>query len=141
MANDSPTIYEAFFVMKMREATFSSNAGILTGAAGPNNAALVGANGTNAFFNFTFGSTYTYKKNNVVFPAAGQTGPMNAFAVVHLRFTSGIALTDLQIGKDRADAARHAEADIVEIDLMDALLDDLDSEAFSRYLMTYYGIS
>jgi hypothetical protein len=138
---ENVTIYDAWFVMKMREATFSNTCGILTGSAGPNNAALAGQQGQTYFFNFGFGSAYSYKKNNVEFAEANQQAPMNTFGVVHIRHTGGIALTDLQIGKDRADATRHAELDLIEFAPCNVSVPDYWAEAMNRWLMTYYGIS
>jgi hypothetical protein len=133
------TVYEAFFVMKMREATFSNNAGILT--AGVTAAALVGGSGTNAFYNLAHGTGYTYKLNNTEHPETAQTAPMNAFGVVHIRFENGITLSDPQVGKDRDFAGRFAEMDMIEMRLCDLPINDDYSEAYSRYLMRYYGIS
>ncbi len=135
------TLYDAWLVMKMREATFSNTAGILTGALAPNNAALVGASGTTKFFNFGFGSSYSYEKNNVSYAESDQQAPMNAFGVVHIRKTSGFALTDLQLGADRDFAGRFAETDIIEFVPCDAAVPYYWAEAFNRWLMTYYGIS
>lgn len=140
IGDEIPGIYEAFFVMKMREATFSNNAGILS--ADETIVGLVGQSGTTKFFDIGLtADQYEYKKNNVAYAINDQQAPMNEFGVVHARFLEGKVLENLQIGKDRDFADRFAEVDFIEILLCDELLNDLDSEACSRYLMTYYGIS
>lgn len=135
------TIYDAWFVMKMREATFSNIAGILSGDVAPNNVALAGGgSGTTHFFNLAFGDGYSYEKNNVGFAESNQQAPMNVFGVVHIRSTSGIALNNIQVGKDRDQSGRFAEADFLEIGLCSESVPDYWAEAFNRWLMTYYTI-
>lgn len=138
--DETPVIFEAFFVMKMREATFSNFAGILS--ADETIVALLGDSGTTKFFDIGLtANQYEYKKNNVSYAINNQQAPMNEFGVVHTRFLEGKVLEFLQIGKDRDFAGRFAEVDFIDILLCNELLNDLDSEACSRYLMTYYGIS
>lgn len=141
IAPNIPGIYEAFFVMKMREATFSNFGGILS--AGTTVAGLLGNTGTTKFFDIGLTSDqYEYKLNNVSYAINDQQAPMNEFGVVNVRWLDGIALENLQIGKDRADGTRHAEVDYIEIWLIKtAPLSDIDSEAASRWLMNYYGIT
>lgn len=135
-----PTIYEAYFVMKMREATFSNFGGILS--ADVTIPAILGNQGTTKFFDIGLtANQYEYRKNAVAYAINDQQAPMNAFGVVHARFLDGVVLENLQIGKDRDFAGRFAEMDLIEAVLCSELLDDRDSEAFSRFLMTYYGIS
>lgn len=137
--DDDPTIYDVWFVMKMRETTFSNFAGVLTADA--TIAALVGAGSATArFFNFTIGSSYSYEKNNVTFPEADQQAPMNVFGVVHARFENGITLANLQVGKDRAATDRYSEMDVLEFVPCNISVPDYWAEAFNRWLMTYYTI-
>lgn len=114
-------IKEAFVVMKMREATFSNFAGIISGQAAPNNVALVGDSGTTKFTNLALSGS-EYRLNNALLAASNQQAPMNVYGIVHIRYPTGVAITDnLQIGKDRDIAGRFAEADIGEIIIFDAL--------------------
>lgn len=108
-----PVIYEAFFLMKCDGATFPTFAGILT--ASVTTAALVGNNGDNKLVDFSFGGTYSYWLNGVLKTEATQLAPMNTFGVIHARWTNGITLTNLQIGKDRDFVARFLDGDIAEV--------------------------
>lgn len=101
---------DIFLLMKMREATFSNDAGIVTAAVSV--AALIGDSGTTKFYDLTFGSDYQYRLDGVEYDEDDQQAPMNAWGVVHIRHTSGFPLILPQIGKDRADATRHAEMDL-----------------------------
>lgn len=136
----APGIYEAFFVMKQREATFSNLAGILSADATV--AGLVGSTGTPKFFDLGEGDDYEYKKNNVSYANSDMQAPMNEFGVVNVRFLNGKALNLLQIGKDRDFSGRFGKTDYLEIWLIkNAPLDELDSEAASRWLMREYDIT
>jgi hypothetical protein len=139
----SARFYDVWLVMKMREATFSNNAGIFSGstAAPGGNVLLVGSSGTTKFFNIGFGSQYSYEKNNVSYAESDQQAPMNTFAVVHVRHTNGIELLSPQFGSDRDFAGRHAEVDMIEVIPCDTLVPDDWAEAMNRWLMNYYGIS
>lgn len=108
----STVVKEAILLMKMREATFSNTAGILSGSAAPNNVFLVGASGTTKFTDLGFGGAYTYKLNGVAYAENDQQAPMNAWGIVHARHTTGITLSAIQFGKDRDFIGRFAEVDI-----------------------------
>lgn len=107
---NSNVFYDIFLLMKMREATFSNNAGIVT--ADTVVAALVGASGTTKFFDFGFGANYQYRLNGVEYDENDQQAPMNTWGVVHIRHTDGFPIDNLQIGKDRDFAGRFAEMDL-----------------------------
>lgn len=136
--NLSPVIYEAFLLMKMREATFSNYAGILTANTGT--AALLGDNGTTKFFNQSIGSAYEYRKNSVLFPENDQQAPMNEFGLVHLRFQNGIGLANLQIGKDRAATDRYAKMDLLGGLLLTTLNPLSDSLECAEHLQEWADI-
>jgi hypothetical protein len=105
---------EFFIVMKMRENTFSNNAGILSTST--STAILTGSSGTTKFANLGFGTGYEYRLNGVQYAEADQQAPMNAWGIVHLRRNANWSLTDLlQIGRDRTTAGTYAEADIGEV--------------------------
>jgi hypothetical protein len=138
--DDIPTIYDAWFVMKMREATFSNNAGILS--ADETIVALVGESGTTKFFDIGLtANQYEYTKNNVAYAINNQQAPMNEFGVVHARFLEGKFLENLQVGKDRDFAGRFAEMDLIAIWLSNQLVPSQWAEAMNRWLMTTYGIT
>jgi len=115
------TIYDAFFVLKVREATFSSAAGLITADAGV--PYIIGLNGGAVWVNNSLGSQYTYYYNNVSKAESNQTAPMNVFAVIHARYATGIALNNMQIGKNGGTAGTFIKADLGEIILCDSLLD------------------
>lgn len=131
-----PTIYEALFLLKVREATFSTNQGIMTGSAA--GAAMVGANGATKLVNQAFGGTYTFRKNGVAFAEADQQCPMNDFGVIHGIWENGISITNLQFGKDRNNASTFLKADVAEVILRtgstfsDELSEDLDGYLMRR---------
>jgi hypothetical protein len=128
--------FDVFLLMKMREATFSNTAGILTGDAAPNNAALVGASGTTKFFDFGFGAPYTYKLDGLAYAENDQQAPMNEWGIVHIRFANGITLDTPQIGKDRDFVGRFAELDLAYLILTDELL----TTSTVREVMEYLSI-
>lgn len=131
-----PVIKHAFFVMKMRETTFSNFAGILTAATGT--AMVTGDSGTTKFYNQAAGTLY--RKNGVDFLESNQQAPMNVWALCHWKNTAGIGLTDFQIGKDRNFAGRFAEMDIGEVILCDTLLSSTDAADLENYLMNRWGL-
>lgn len=137
--NTGINLYDAIFVMKMREASFSNNAGILTADASVG--ILVGDTGTTKFVNFSIGSGFSFSKNNVAYAESNQQAPMNAFGVVRVSVETGLSLATIQIGKDRNFSGRFAEMDVIEIILTDSALSEMDRDALERWLMDYYGIS
>jgi hypothetical protein len=139
---DTPTVtvYDAFFVMQMREATFSNYAGIFTADA--TIAALIGNSGTANFFNIGFSDDeYSYRKNDVSYAQSAQAAPMNEFGVVHIRFESGLVVPNPQFGKDRNFSGRFAEMDQVDMTICDQPMDLDTARTYARSLMTQYGIS
>lgn len=136
----SPTIYEAYFVLKCPDATWANFSGILT--ADTTTAALVGNNGDTKLVNFSFGPTYyEYRKNGTLLTEATQNTPMQTFGVIHGRWLMGLSLPNPQIGKDRDIAARFAHVDIGEIILCDALQTDEVSADIDGYLKYRWGIA
>ena len=113
------TVYDALFIMKVNELTFSNNCGILTSATGTA-APLLGSSGTTKFQDLALGTAYEYRKNGILYANDNQQAPIGEVALVHCRWKSGIALTSLQIGKDRATAGTFAEIDFGEAQLFDA---------------------
>lgn len=107
-------VYAALIVMKMREATFSNNAGVLTGLGGSTTKILAGTSGTTKFADQSFGS-FSYKLDGTSHAQADEQAPMNTFGIVSILSTTGIDLDGLQFGKSRTTAGTFAEADIGEI--------------------------
>lgn len=109
----NPTIYDAFFVMQVREATFSSGAGLLTNDVGV--PLIFGSNGGAVWNNNGLGADYQYRFNGELLAESAQTAPMNEFGVVHVRYVPGITLSNLQIGKKTNTAGTFIKADFGEI--------------------------
>lgn len=137
---EDPTIYEALFLLKIREASFSSIQGILTG--GTTGQAFVGASGTTKLINQAVGSSYAYWLNGELLTEATQECPMNDFGVIHGRWANGIALSNLQIGKDRNNSGRFGKLDLVEGILKDVepFTDEVAAD-LDGYLMRRGAIS
>lgn len=136
--------YEAFLVMKAREATFSHDDGIIAngdGAAG--SPALLGSAGTSKFYNLGIGSGYTYKKNGIEYAESDQQAPMNEFGIVHIRNTGGWTMEQgLVFGIDRIVTYpnRKADIDIGEIIICSALLPESVANEVTEYLKNSWGI-
>jgi hypothetical protein len=140
----SVSFYEAFLVMKMREATFAADVGIISNAhATAGSPALLGSSGTTKFYNLTFGANYTYRKNGIVFAESNQQAPMNTFGVVHIRNTAGWTMADgLVFGKDRLTSfpTRKANVDFGEIIISSSVLPSSQAREITEYLLTKWGI-
>lgn len=114
---DGITVHDAFLVMKMREASFSNDCGIFTGAAGSSQI-ILGSAGTTKFQNPSLSATaYSYRLNGIEYEQTNLQAPMNTWGVVHVRYTTGWALAgaDFQFGKDRGTAGTFAEMDLGEV--------------------------
>lgn len=143
--NTSTVFYEAFLVMKMREATFSDYVGIISNndavTAQP---ALNGNSGTAIFYNFGFGDGYSFKLNGTSYPESGQLAPMNAFGVVHIRYETGWVMPQgLLFGRDRPSSfpTRNAEADFGEIIICKEPISKIEADAMNINLMNTWGIT
>jgi len=110
----SAPIYELFIVMKMREVTFSNNAGIFTGSSGTS--ILVGTSGGTKFQNL-LNSTDEYYLNGVLYANSNMQAPMDEWGIVHIRNKSGgwDPGATVQVGKNQATAGTFAKVDIGEI--------------------------
>lgn len=118
-------VHAALIVMKMREATFSNDAGILTGFGAASTKILAATTGTTKFASQAFGGTFQYALNGTNYAEANQQAPMNAFGIVSVTSSGGITLDGLQFGKSRDTAGTGALVDIGEIiivgtDIVDA---------------------
>lgn len=133
-------VNDAFLVMKMRETSFSNNCGIFTGSAGSSQI-ILGATGTTKFQNPSL-TGYTYRKNGIEYDQTDLQAPMNTWGVVHVRYTTGWALTgaDFQFGKDRNTAGTFAEMDLGEVIVYSGLQPTSNTREITEYLTTKWGI-
>lgn len=138
---DGLLVNDAFFVMKVREATFSNNCGIFTGNASGSQI-LLGSSGTTKFQNPSL-TGYTYEKNGIEYAQSNLQAPMNTFGIVHVRYETGWTLpgSDFQFGKDRTTAGTFAEVDIGEIVVISGLLAKSVVREMTEYLAVKWGIS
>lgn len=113
--NQSVRIYAGLIVLKMREATFSNAAGVLTGLGGASTKILEGTSAGTKFVDQGFGGTFAYKKDGTTYAESNMLAPMNTFGIVSFTSSDGIELDGLQFGKSRTTAGTFAEADIGEI--------------------------
>lgn len=137
-------VNEAFIVMKMREATFSNNAGIITGTTGPGPQILTGSSGTTKFTDPGLSaSTFSYRLNGDEHLQSDLQAPMNAWGLVHLRYSTGWpTITDtLQFGKNRATAGTFAEMDLGEILVLNDLTPMAVSREITEHLLIKWGIT
>jgi hypothetical protein len=134
--------FEIFIVMKMREATFSNNAGILTDAGGAGVQYLVGTSGGTKFQNL-LDANDKYYLNGTLYANSDMQAPMNTFGIVQMRNFSGGWDFDsqVQIGKDRATGGTFAKADIAEIISYDRLLPLNEARAVIEYLTVKWAIT
>lgn len=133
---------EVFLAMKMREATFSNNAGIITDTGGAGTQVLTGASGTALFTNPGLSTTnFEYRYNGVAKAQSAMTAPMNAWGIVHLRYTTGYTLANgIQIGKNRTTAGTFAEMDLGEAIFFTSALPVITAREVTEYLATRWGI-
>ena len=99
-----------WMVVKFNEDTeFSEYQGLLTdldasGILVSNN------NGTN-FFDFLYDSFfYEFRTNDRIYPASDAPAPMNEYKIIFFRFWTPLSVNGIQIGQDRMDATRKANA-------------------------------
>lgn len=137
-----PTVYDVFFLMRMRESTFSNNCGILTGTGGASPQVLVGDDTTTKFTNQSFGAGFVYHLNSTSHLQSDQQAPMdNEWGVVHARYTGWAFNAGFQIGKARTTAGTFAEADICEVIMTgSAALSDTNVTNTINYLKRRAGI-
>lgn len=126
----NPTVYEVFIALRINEETFSGDDGVISG--GTANAILRGDNGTAKWDDLSL-SGFTYRLNGETHAANDAPAPMEEFGVIHLSFASGQAITDLQFGRDR-DQAAYAHVDIGEIIICNATTSASKLALLSTYM-------
>jgi hypothetical protein len=139
MAPSSAVIREIFVVMKMREATFSNYAGIITGPDTSISPPLVGDIGTTKFLDLSY-TGQEYRLDGTLYANNNMQAPMNAWGIVHLRYPAGWGFIEVQFGKDRDFAGRFAEVDMAEVLMFSALQGDTAVEQIYEYLETKYAL-
>ncbi|MGC2239106.1 MAG: hypothetical protein WA584_23325 [Pyrinomonadaceae bacterium] len=111
-------VKQIFILMKMREASFSTQGGVISGN-GTTDPILVGANTTTKFFNFGRAASlfsYRFEKNSVKYEETDQQAPMNQYGLVYLKAGGdAMPLNELRIGIDGTDVARFAKMNVGEI--------------------------
>lgn len=137
--SDGSTVKEAFLVMKMRESSFSNAAGVFADWNGTA-PVLIGSSGTTKFANPSL-TDFTYKLNGITYAQSDLQAPMNAWGIVHIRYTTGWEFANgVQFGRDGTTAGTYAKMDVAEI----ILLSDLQPTTFgldmTEYLSVKYGI-
>lgn len=144
-ANGGQSVYDTFIVMKMREATFSNNAGIFTDTS--SGTCLVGTSGGTKFQNPGF-TNFTYRKNGIAYASTDMQAPMNVWGVVHMHVVEQapaeagyIPINGLQFGKDRTVAGTFAEVDIARIILFTSLLPRYIQREITEHLIVKYAIN
>jgi len=140
--NFSQPIWDLFIVMKMREATFSNNAGVFTGSS--DTSLLVGTNADTIFQNPTgIVGAFHYYKNGIEYTAANMQAPMNTWGVV--RITSANAGFDpgltVQMGKNQGTAGTFAKMDVGEVLSFAQPVPDMDAAEITEHLVTKWGIT
>lgn len=120
-STNSFTLKESYALIKIREAAFSADDGIITSSSGTT--WLNGKSGTDEFYNLGFGAPYTYELDGIEYAESAQQAPMNQWGIVHQRHSgTGIAMVNLQLGADRGFVGRHAELDIAYLIFADELI-------------------
>lgn len=132
-------IREVFIVMKMREATFSNFAGIITGPDTALAPTLVGDSGTTKFLDLSY-TGQEYRLDGTLYANSNMQAPMNTWGVVHLRYPTGWGFTEVQFGRDRDFAGRFAEVDVAEVLMFSALQPSTTVDQINEYLNTKYNL-
>lgn len=134
-------MYEFFLVMKMREATFSNAAGIITGKSGASPQILIGSSGTTKFANPSL-SGFLYRLNGVEFAQSDMQAPMNEWGIVHVRYETGwsVTTTGWQYGQNRTTSGTFAEMDIGEVLGFSQLISEELALLITEHLQIKWGI-
>lgn len=130
------TVYDLILVMKVREATFTGNAGIVNNAGATDY--LRGASGTALFSNLGL-FNFEYRLNGALYDQTAMAAPMNVWGVVHLRFIglAGQTMSALTIGQSIASV--YSNIDIGEIRITPSLTPMSDIRAYTESLVTKWA--
>lgn len=138
--NNDATLYDIFFVLKVRASTFANDCGILSDPTDDD--ILVGDSGTTKFQDLSL-TNYEYRKDGVLYADNNQQAPMNEYGVIHLRFADGITFggSIIAIGVALAGAGTNAAIDLAKIIGYDAALTARQFENLTNGLMDRYDIT
>lgn len=115
-ADEAVTVYDLLMILKIRENTFSSNAGIFTSMA-DSVRLLTGDSGESFFADQGF-SRHEYRKNGIDYADNDQQAPMNRFGFIHCRSRDGVSFEQIQFGRNETDVGTYTLMDIGEILVM-----------------------
>lgn len=112
-------LYDVLLVAKIREATFTNDQVLLATVTGGDASPML--TGTDATTKFTIANStdFRYFLNGTEYAVANMQAPMNAFGVIHLRWTSGISpivgvMLGARFNSFTSSVESPAEADIAE---------------------------
>lgn len=121
---------------------FSTFRGLLTGLSDSNFGIFVGASGTTKFVDFdyeTFG-TYVYRKSQTPYLENNLQAPFEKFELLEASLSVGWNLDGLQIGQDRANAARKWQGRVCEVLIYDRVLTAAEINAVNLYFDLKFGL-
>jgi len=137
-AGGSFTLYDIFLVAKVRSATFAADSGLVSSEVED---LLLGDSGTTKFTDLVI-TNYEYRKNGTLFADNDQQSPMNAYGVIHLRFTDGADfVTGVMNLGSTFDGGVFSPSDIAEVIGYDFSLSASQYASVTTALMTKYGLS
>lgn len=118
----------------------ASYRGLLSGLAAINSGILVGNLNSQTFTSFSFGAGFQYKKSGIAYLENNQVAPFAKFELLDVSYASGWLLDGLQIGRDRADAARKWTGRVGETIGYGRVLSANESAAVNLYYDLKYGL-
>lgn len=111
------TVYDFIGVIRIDEAAFSTYGGIVTGST--SGIVLVGDPSSTRFFYAGENDPQRFWKNGVEFHYSDEQAPMEQYGVVHIRYSEGVSISNLQMGRDRADTSRYQAMSVGDWGLTD----------------------
>ena len=134
------TLYDVFFVMKVRDATFDANQNEMLADGGTTD--LLKGSSTRTYWANLSLSNYEYRKNGTLYVASNQQAPMQAYGVVHLRFTAGVSFVDaVQICAGTNGNNHGCPVDLGEALFFDRSLSSAEYDRVTRMLKKMYAIT
>lgn len=122
-----------FILASAEEEEFTVNRGLLTGETTGD--ILLSDSSGDEFFDLAVGMEY--RKNDTVFPEAGQKAPMNGtFGLIEVSRSGGFAFDGIQVGQQKADTTRRWKGYFVEQLLFDRVLTLVER----KRVMLYFNI-
>lgn len=134
------TMRHLFIVCAYDGATFGNYPGIISGAA---EAILEGHLGQTKFFDnlYTNYGNFSFFKSFVTFPESNQQAKMSgAFAIYEIQYPTGINLTGINLGRDRADNTRKWKGWLSEAMIYSDVLNEFLREQIYYYFALKYRL-